>query len=177
MKKKLIVILSILTFISCDTASVNLNDVNYVFNGRGGVKCLVNGNLLKPSLVTSPGATSAWFSVVDEEYYDVNALHLSFRNRGQSPYFIDQFLTLKVTDVSTTSSMVGNIFDLGEEPNQGEYSIANAVYKTNNIYSGTLQILYHDIDNNILAGSFEFDAINEDGDVIEIRGGQFDLKY
>lgn len=179
MKKKLIFILSILTFISCDTASVDLDDENYAFDGRGGVKCKVNGNLLKPSVVTSPGANSVWFSVVNDEYYDINALRLTFRNRGQSPDFIDQFVTIEVTDVSTTTSMVGNIYNLGNEPNQGEYSndTASSVYKTNNIYFGTLEILYHDIDNYILGGRFEFDAVNDDGDVVEIREGEFDLKY
>ncbi len=42
MKNKLIFILSILTFISCDTASVDLDDENYIFDGRGGAKCEVN---------------------------------------------------------------------------------------------------------------------------------------
>ena len=179
MRKKLILILSILTIISCDTASVDLDDENYAFNGRGGVKCEVNGSLLKPSVVTSPGARSVWFSVVDNEYYDINALRLSFRNRGQSPDFIDQFVTLEVTDVSTTNSMVGNIYNLGDEPNQGEYSIDTAgfIYKTNNTYFGTLEILYHDVDKYILGGRFEFDAVNEEGDVIKIREGEFDLNY
>ena len=176
MKKKLIFILSILTLISCDTASVDLDDENYAFNGSGGVKCKVNGTLLKPSLVTSPGANSVWFSVIDDEYNDINALRLKFRNRGQSPDFINQFVTIEVTDISTTTSMVGNIYNLGNEPNQGEYSIdtASSVYKTNNIYTGTLEILYHDVDNYILGGRFEFDVVNEDGEVIEIREGEFD---
>lgn len=177
MKKRLILILSLLTFIACDTASVDLDDENYVFDGRGGVKCEVNGRLLKPSVVTSPGATSVWFSLVD--YDDVNRLHLSFRNRGQSPDFISQFVTIEVTGVSTTTSMVGTIYNLGDAPNQGEYTIdsTSPFYKTNTVYSGTLKILYHDIDKYILGGTFEFDAVNEEGEVIEIRNGQFDLKY
>ncbi|MBP1841745.1 hypothetical protein [Formosa algae] len=177
MKKKLIFILSILIFISCDTASVDLDDENYVFDGRGGVKCKVNDNLLKPSVVTSPGARSVWFSLA--EYDDLNRMYLSFSNRGQSPDFIDQFVTIEITGISTTTSMVGNIYNLGDEPNQGEYSIdtASSVYKTNEIYFGTLEILYHDIDNFILGGRFEFDAVNEDGEIIEIREGEFDLKY
>jgi hypothetical protein len=179
MKKKLTLILLILTFISCDTASVDLDDENYVFDGRGGVKCEVNGSLLKPSVVTSPGANSVWFSLVDNDYYDINSLHLSFRNRGQSPDFISQFITLEVTDISTTTSMVGNIYNLSDELNQGGYSIdsAGSVYKTNYLYFGTLKILYHDIDNYILGGTFDFDAVNEDGEVIEIREGEFDLRY
>jgi len=179
MKNTIILILLMFTLISCDTASVDLENENYVFDGRGGVKCEVNGNLLKPSLVTNPGASSVWFSLVDDEYYDINALRLSFRNRGKTPDFINQFVTIEVTDVSTTTSMVGNIYNLGNEPNQGEYNIdtASSVFKTNDIYFGTLEILYHDIDNYILSGRFEFDAVNEDGEVIEIREGEFDLKY
>jgi hypothetical protein len=179
MKKKVIFVLSILTLISCETASVDLDNENYVFDGRGGVKCKVNGSLLKPSVVVNPGSTSVWFSVVDDEYYDINALHLKYRNRGQSPDFIDQSVTIEVTDVSTTTSMVGNIYDLGIQPNQGQYSIdtTSSVYKTNDIYFGTLEILYHDINEYILGGRFEFDAVNEDGEVIEIREGEFDLEY
>lgn len=177
MKKRLIYILLLLTFISCDTASVDVDDENYMFDGRGGVKCEVNGNQLKPSVVTSPGATTVWFSLAD--YDDLNRMYLSFRNRGQSPDFVDQFVRLEITGISTTTSMVGNIYDLGDLPNQGSYTIdtASSTYKTNENFIGTLEILYHDINNYILGGRFEFDAVNEDGEIIEIREGEFDLKY
>lgn len=179
MKKRLILILSLFTLMACDTASVDLDDENYVFDGKGGVKCEVNGRLLKPSLVTSPGAASVWFNLVDDDYYDINRLRLTFHNSGKSPDFISQYVTLEVTDISRTTSMVGTIYDLGDAPNQGEYTIDSdsPFYKTNTSYVGTLEILYHDIDKYILGGTFEFDAVNEDGEVIEIRKGEFDLKY
>jgi len=175
--KKALLIISILALVACDTASVDLDDENYVFDGRGGVKCKVNGSLLKPSVVTSPGARTVWFSLAD--YDDLNRMYISFRNRGKSPDFISQFVTIEVTDISTTTAMVGNIYNLSNQPNQGEYSIdsASSIYKTNDLYNGTLEILYHDIDNYILGGTFEFDVVNDDGEVIEITEGEFDLSY
>ncbi|MDT0295136.1 hypothetical protein ACFQ3R_04815 [Mesonia ostreae] len=177
MKKSLIFLASIIILLACDTASIDLDDENYMFDGRGGVKCEVNGDLLKPSVVTSPGARSVWFSLAD--YNDLNRMSLSFRNRGKSPDFISQFITIEVTGISTVSSMVGNTYNLSNEPNQGEYSIdsASSIYETNNLHFGTLEIVYHDIDNFILGGTFEFDAVNENGEIVEIREGEFDLKY
>ncbi|WP_291725637.1 DUF6252 family protein [Bernardetia sp.] len=180
MKKELLFLLLLITFTACDMASVDLDNRNYVFDGRGGVKCKVNGKLLKPSPVISPGANSIWFGLSYPQFDSTDYMHLSFSNRGKSPDFIYQSVGMVVTGISRTSSMVGNIYNLGNEPNQGEYT--NNIptitdYKTNNIHQGTLKILYHDIENNIMGGKFEFDAVNEEGKVVEIREGEFDLTY
>ena len=180
MKKKLLFLLSVITFAACDTASVDIDNQDYIFDGRGGVKCKVNGKLLKPSLVISPGANSVWIGLSDYYYSDTNRMYISFSNKGKSPDFIYQSVDIEVTDISRTVSMVGNIYNLGNEPNQGKYT--NNVptitdYKTNNIYQGKLEILHHDVENYIIGGTFEFDAINEKGEIVEIREGEFDLTY
>ena len=50
-------------------------------------------------------------------------------------------------------------------------------YFTNSIQKGELTITYLDKNNQIISGTFWFDAINNDGDIVEIREGRFDMPY
>jgi len=43
--------------------------------------------------------------------------------------------------------------------------------------SGSINILRLDTINNIIAGTFYFDAVNKEGDTIKVTDGRFDLKY
>lgn len=47
-------------------------------------------------------------------------------------------------------------------------------YNTNNTYSDELTITRVDTYNSIISGTFWFDAINEQGQIVEIRDGRFD---
>jgi len=40
-----------------------------------------------------------------------------------------------------------------------------------------LIITHHDFDNAVLSGTFWFDAINSEGEIVEVREGRFDVKY
>ena len=50
-------------------------------------------------------------------------------------------------------------------------------YETNNLYSGKLVITKLDESNQIVSGTFWFDAINANGGKVEIRQGRFDMRY
>ncbi len=50
-------------------------------------------------------------------------------------------------------------------------------YSTNATVTGELTITNHDATNAILSGTFWFDAINSEGDIIEVREGRFDMEY
>ena len=50
-------------------------------------------------------------------------------------------------------------------------------YETNETITGELLITHHDFDNAILSGIFWFDAINSEGEIVEIREGRFDVQY
>ena len=71
MTKKLILLLFSLSIISCEVASVDVSDENYVFDGRGGIKCKANGELLKPkvSLNGTGAAAELQFVSWDNEDY------------------------------------------------------------------------------------------------------------
>lgn len=48
---------------------------------------------------------------------------------------------------------------------------------TNNEIGGTITIVKLDYENKIVAATFEFDAVEDDGTVHTIRNGWFDLKF
>ncbi len=48
---------------------------------------------------------------------------------------------------------------------------------TNLIYTGELTIKRNDLSNSIISGTFWFNAINEEGEIVEIREGRFDCNY
>jgi hypothetical protein len=50
-------------------------------------------------------------------------------------------------------------------------------YKTTSISKGELKISFFDSLNRIVAGTFEYDAVNEKGEKVEVREGRFDMKY
>ena len=50
-------------------------------------------------------------------------------------------------------------------------------YETNNLHSGKLVIMKLDESNQIVSGTFWFDAVNTNGQKVEIRQGRFDMQY
>ncbi|NRB60630.1 MAG: hypothetical protein HRU50_11915 [Winogradskyella sp.] len=49
-------------------------------------------------------------------------------------------------------------------------------YSTNSMVTGELTITSNDFNNAILSGTFWFDAINSEGDIVEVREGRFDIQ-
>lgn len=54
---------------------------------------------------------------------------------------------------------------------------SNNISFTNILKTGELTITRVDISNSIISGIFWFDAVNEAGDIVEIREGRFDWNY
>ena len=54
---------------------------------------------------------------------------------------------------------------------------ASNYFYTNSNNTGELKINYLDLSNSIISGTFWFDAINEEGEIVEIREGRFDYVY
>ncbi len=50
-------------------------------------------------------------------------------------------------------------------------------YTTTSTITGELKITYHNYNQTILSGTFWFDAINSDGQKVEVRNGRFDMHY
>ena len=57
------------------------------------------------------------------------------------------------------------------------FSTLSNVYSTTTSITGKLLITRVDLSNSIISGTFWFDAINSEGEVVEIREGRFDWNY
>lgn len=179
--KKVILFLFLINVYSCSYNDVDLSDENYVFNGKGGIKCDVNGINLEPTLKLSPGNSSTRdlsFISYDGENY----MSLSFYNDDQDPDFIFQSIRIKILNITPNQNLKENIYILKNElngDNYGHYLHGSFEHycTTNDDFTGELKIIFHDIKNRILGGTFWFDSINSDGEITEIRNGEFDMKY
>ena len=180
MKSILILLLSIITFMSCDEAPVDVSDENYIFDGRGGIKCKVDGKLIKPKV--SFNGTGLAADIYFNPINNANIMIISFLNGGESPDFINQAVRINIINIVAESVQVGDVYLLESEMNSnfGKYGInpaTNYDYSTNEQNIGELKIVFHDFENRILGGTFEFDAVDENGNIVEIREGEFDMKY
>ncbi|MEM6517595.1 MAG: hypothetical protein AAF688_15545 [Bacteroidota bacterium] len=182
MKKKPILILSILTLISCDVASVDVDDENYVFDGRGGIKCKVDGKLIKPKASLNGTGLAADIDFVPFPLNDEDIMSISFLSGGESPDFISEAVRIKIINIRAESVQVGDVYELQSEIDSsfGKYGINPATdydFSTDDQNVGELKIVFHDFENRILGGTFEYDAVDTNGNLVEIREGEFDMKY
>lgn len=50
-------------------------------------------------------------------------------------------------------------------------------YTTTSSVKGKFKITYHNYNNAILIGTFWFDAINSNGEIVKVREDRFDIHY
>jgi hypothetical protein len=183
MKNLLVLILTVLALNSCSnnddnkpsTPKTELEKLPPATqNGANTAGCLVNGKAFLPKGFI-PGDNPLG-------YQDGLNFALSIGERKN-----DIIKSVFVFSSNQTLE-VGIIYQLGENNNNGNskygvYSI-DAVpppspdyYTTNNIIVGELKITHHDFNNAILSGTFWFDAVNSNGEKVEVREGRFDRHY
>ena len=74
-------------------------------------------------------------------------------------------------------------FDDDLNNQNAEYIIASTAPPSPNYYTttptvtGEIVFTNHDFDNAILSGTFWFDAVNSEGEIVKIREGRFDMEY
>ena len=179
-----IILFTLFFFFSCSSNSNKLTEINN--DGTGGVSCKVDGEILRPK-VSGLGLTSNYFKIGfngDTTYFAVGLLNINATN--------ERFRSIKVQvyDVAFENpitfeklSLQGNVYQLGDygDPSDygqfktfGKYEDNEKLFTTSEIINGEITITHHDIKNFVISGTFWFDAINENGEIIEIREGRFD---
>ena len=179
MRYKIILIVILFGLTSCEVSPVDTDDPNYVFDGRGGIKCRANGEILLPKV--SLNGTGAEMDLDFISWDNENFMSMYFRDGGDSPDFISQSIRIRINDILPESINLGDVYILENEESSayGQYRINSSEYNysTNDQQTGELEILFHDLENRILGGTFEFDAVDENGTIVEIREGEFDMSY
>lgn len=137
--------------------------------GEGTIGCLINGEAFKPggSQLSGPTQQVTYDYVKGGFYFALSA------NKRSSNENIRIFIRNKVIEEN-------DLFILKtdeENSNVAEYENRSVSYKTNEINTGEIKFTKFDDKNGIVSGIFWFNAINEEGETVEIREGRFDMKY
>lgn len=138
--------------------------------------CLVNGKAFKPKGSPFGGPIlSCAYQYLHGGYH----LQLKALNKGGSTnYGVGIFTdSLKIQNgVSYTLATEDR-----KEGASGLYTISTIErlidYTTNNINTGKLTITHFDEVRRIVSGTFWFDAVNSNGEKVEVREGRFDLHF
>jgi len=175
MKTKLFLLLLITTFFSgCERDYIRKNTLPPLTNtGENTAGCLVNGEVFVPK--------GKWFQRrLNCRYVNSNFVLDIYKNEkngyknlsvycfGVSHENIEMSHILSVRDFNLDSYASGHYFI------SFPYYID---YTTNNDFKGELVVTFFDSEKNIISGTFWFDAVNNEGEIIEVRDGRFDMKY
>jgi len=144
--------------------------------GAHTLGCLVNGKVFKPKgdLFSGPILSCAYQYINGGYYFQLKAI-----NKGSSTnYSIGIF-----TDSLKIENNVSYTLKTKNEKKgiYGIYSVSEIQglisYITNNTYTGELKITKFDETNQIVSGTFWFDAVDSNGEKVEVREGRFDMPY
>ena len=178
--KKIILILFSFLLVSCSkdnpfetpTTSDQLPPATTV--GANTVGCLVNGEVYLPKEGNpfGPPATVCFYQFLN----NVWRFSLGFSN---------DMISNSLRNINISSKNIqfqqGIIYQLkfdNENSAYASYGMAGTPqYYTSNTITGELKITKLDQINSIISGSFWFDAINNNGQIIHITQGRFDLHY
>ncbi len=137
--------------------------------GEGTIGCLINGQPFKPGGSQLSGPTQqAFYQFVDGK----NRFGLSANNRDTNQTIR---IFLRNQTIQENQTFILTIDE--EDSNVGEYKDNLIGFHTNEENRG--EIIFTNFDNikGIVSGTFWFDAVNGEGEVVEIREGRFDMKY
>ncbi len=144
--------------------------------GANTVGCLVNGEVFLPHAEGINPPVNCFYQFVDGEWY----FSMSFADlRGQT----NERVTVQSGKVELqegeTYVLSKNFNDDGDfTGGGGTYSLsASNRYFTTMHESGELIITRLDLSNSIISGTFWFNAVNGNGEVVKIREGRFDWDY
>jgi hypothetical protein len=178
--KNLFLFLTVIILFSCskdDSSSGEFDKLpaaTQIGANTGG--CLVNGIALLPRNNEDISSPNCFYQLSENEYY----FSINFPVYGNEGFKAVVIKTKKITLQAGQTYILNQNMDLvGNNVNAGgEYVLAqNNKFYTNDLKKGELKITHLDMQNLTISGTFWFDAINFEGETIQIRNGRFDSVY
>jgi hypothetical protein len=174
------------TFISCKRKDVSpVNPIDQLpaasKSGLNTIGCLVNGKALVPKGDTWGDISySCQYQYLDNSiskgyYFNVDVNNTK-DNPSRAVYVQARSLDL---EEGKTYPLVSRGVDGNAHALYTSYSSSTGPtdYFTNEVNKGELTITKLDKYNQIISGTFWFDAVNKHGEKVEVREGRFDMKY
>jgi hypothetical protein len=143
--------------------------------GKNTFGCLINGKAFKPkSRGLSGGAKQSYYQYVDGTYYFLVG---GSRSEGEGTSGVNIFteeiiLSKGLVIVLDGEKAVGEYFSW-----EGPTSPYRGDMRTNSVNQGELTITHLDEKRQVVSGTFWFDAVNKQGEKVEVREGRFDMRY
>ena len=181
--KTLNLILLCIFLTSCssdDDSSGGNNPVNQLPEatqiGANTAGALVDGEPITPKGGGINPNLVAFYQFVDGAYFFNVGILNSNNNRNKTIKVYANENSIEENEVyilnkNDTSIGFGGAFSF-RDGNESE-----SFHFTNTDFTGELTITHLDEENRIVSGTFWFDAVNEDGEVVEVREGRFDVTY
>lgn len=170
--KKIFYFFIAILLISCDND--DLTEINE--DGTGGISCLVNGKLLRPSGGGIYGNRTARY----DSYADGTEFIILGLSNRQEKFGGLAFLTLLLYDMDR-NNIEGRVFELKSEDapeSYGNLRLENFDnnFETNENFTGQVTIIKLDLENRVISGTFFFTGENSEGEIVEITDGRFDMR-
>jgi len=174
--KTTILILSLFTLLSCSKKDdPTLKPIDKLppltHTGANTAGCLVNGEAFLPKGHFTTGNLKCFYINqkdftlgISQEYKDAyKGIYIYVHNtelQAGSKYYLTQNNNLQNTKYA-----------------KYEDAYYNNTYSTTLTITGELIITHHNYNNATISGTFWFDAVNSDGEKVEVREGRFDMEY
>jgi len=139
--------------------------------GAGTFGCLINGKVFETGGSQLSGPTQqAYYKILNGYFYF--GLKGSNKNTNQLIAIFGNKIILKEKETYSLEKEGEISFNANYILNGGLL-----IYKTSGIHKGEIKFSKFDEINGIASGTFWFDAISVEGEIVEIREGRFDMKY
>lgn len=144
--------------------------------GENTAGCLVDGKVLLPKGSGLGGLLlRAFYQEIDANFH----FGLLIANNTQNPQkYVNITISEKLIEVNSYNLKLRETNGGFFTSNFAEYVIGlRPDYQTTNNYQGEIIISKLDSQSKIVSGTFWFDALHENGSVVEVREGRFDMRY
>ncbi|MBN1183534.1 MAG: hypothetical protein JXB49_14690 [Bacteroidales bacterium] len=166
--KAIAFIIFVLLFLGCDEKQkIELPPITS--SGENTMGCLIDGRIFiaNYSSIFDPAVQADYIPLFNR--YNADYLSLTGFSKNETIG-----ISLVNATIRTNSSYI-----LNDSLNDGWYYDREMIidYYSNSSYTGEIFIIKLDTINYIISGTFWFDAVSEDGELVEIRDGRFDIVY
>jgi hypothetical protein len=149
--------------------------------GERTAGALVNGEALLPRGGGLTPNLTCFYQLLGGEYF----FGLSFSNQNGETL---KSINLEVSFIQLSANQLFQLNkNFGDDGNfigggciyGSSTSVLSGItyYLTTSTITGELSITHLDETNQIISGIFWFDAVNNDGEIVEVREGRFDMPY